>query len=420
MAPLKEAITELVEIAERAAGQGTIDTLCTRLAAHLGVDICSIYVRERDGERRVGGELVLRATHGQPAALVGRVRMRVGEGLTGFAVDCLRPVTVARAQRDARNRAFDGIDEDEHPGFLALPLLDAGTALGAMVLQRKEARAFVPAEIVFAQALSVVVVHALERVRALTPAAAQAASRRPTEVTLRGTVGAPGATLGTAVVRERTRAAASRSGPIDPAEERTRLGRAIAETAEEIAALEAWATVEAPLDASTMRALLASSRYVLDDARLRGRMLRAVQDGLAAERAVEMVIAEYARNLGASGDAALLERALEVEALGLRVCARLDGRQSAFQPGAVLCAARVTACDVLELAAHHGVGILIEGTAQASPGLPIALALRLPALCGIGELFRWVGDGDRVLLRADEGVAVLNPSRVDVAAFRRT
>ena len=105
MAPLKEAITELVEIAERAAGQGTIDTLCARLAAHLGVDICSIYVRERDGERRVGGELVLRATHGQPADLVGRVRMRVGEGLTGFAVDCLRPVTVARAQRDARNRA---------------------------------------------------------------------------------------------------------------------------------------------------------------------------------------------------------------------------------------------------------------------------------------------------------------------------
>ena len=75
--------------------------------------------------------------------------------------------------------------------------------------------------------------------------------------------------------------------------------------------------------------------------------------------------------------------------------------------------------DVLELAAHHGGGVLLEGPAERSPGLPIALALALPVLCDVTELFRWVADGDRVLLRADEAVAVLNPSRVEVAAFRR-
>jgi phosphoenolpyruvate-protein kinase (PTS system EI component) len=140
---------------------------------------------------------------------------------------------------------------------------------------------------------------------------------------------------------------------------------------------------------------------------------------LSAERAVEMVVAEYVRHLGGTGEAALLERALEVEALGLRVCARLSGRRGALSAGAILCATRVTACDVLELAAHHGVGLLIEGPAQRSPGLPIALALRMPVLCEVGELFRWVSDRDRLLLRADDGIAVLNPSRVDVAAFRR-
>jgi phosphotransferase system enzyme I (PtsP) len=219
------------------------------------------------------------------------------------------------------------------------------------------------------------------------------------------------------MVRERAVVVTKRT--VDPVEEHARLARAIAETAEQIAALEAWALEEAPLDRGTMSGLLASSRFVLDDARLRARLLRAVQEGLAAERAVEQVIAEYVRALGGAGEPALLDRALEVEALGLRVRARLDGRGATIAPGAVLCATRVTACDVLELAAHHGVGIVLEGRADRSPGLPIAMALRLPVLCEVEGLFRWISDGDRVLLRADEGLLMLNPSRVDVHAYRR-
>ena len=415
---MPRAITELIEISDRAVDDpGALDTLCARGAALLGVPICSIYVRERSGDRRVSSELVLSATFGQPKENVGRVRLRVGEGLTGFAVECLRPVTVANAERDARNRTFTGIDEVHHPGLLAVPLLDGGTAIGALVAQRAEARAFDAAEIVLAQVLAVPILHALERIHAVAPDAAARTQRRPTELSLKGLTAAPGSALGSAMVRER--AIASRKRTVDPIEEHARLGRAIAETAEEIAALEAWATAEAPLDRGTMGALLAPSRYVLDDARLRGRLLRAVQEGLPAERAVEQVIAEYVRALGSSGEAALLDRALEVEALGLRVRARLDGRGGAFAPGAVLCATRVTACDVLELAANHGVGVVLEGKADRSPGLRIALALRLPVLCEVEGLFRWISDGDRVLLRADDGVVVLNPSRVDVVAYRR-
>src|SRR6185436_6929035 len=98
----------------------------------LGVDVCSIYLREgaAEGDRRGAGELVLRATHGLPASAVGAVRMRVGEGLTGFAVECLRPVSVAMVTSDARNKRFAGLGEERFPALCAMPLVDGGRAVG--------------------------------------------------------------------------------------------------------------------------------------------------------------------------------------------------------------------------------------------------------------------------------------------------
>ena len=47
------------------------------------------------------------------------------------------------------------------------------------------------------------------------------------------------------------------------------------------------------------------------------------------------------------------------------------------------------------------------------------MALGLPVVAGVTELFRWVSDGDRVLVDGDGGSVIVNPSRVDVAAHRK-
>jgi phosphotransferase system, enzyme I, PtsP len=100
-----DAMLALAEEASREAPLADVlASLCQSIAALLAVDVCSIYLRETaepadavpiEQDRRERGDLVMRATHGYPRAVVGAVRMRVGEGLTGFAVECLRPVSVA-------------------------------------------------------------------------------------------------------------------------------------------------------------------------------------------------------------------------------------------------------------------------------------------------------------------------------------
>jgi len=425
----------LTEEASRPAPLGDVLAgLCERIALLLSVDVCSVYLREApralfdDGS----GDLVLRATYGQPQNAVGTVRMRVGEGLTGFAVECLRPVSVARAADDARNKAFPGVDEARFPSLCALPLVDGGRAVGALVIQRRLPKAFGQREIVLAASVTAPVLFAIERsrsrdreARALEKAQAAAhPSTRPHEVMLRGLSLAPGSALGTVALRRHAPARsidAMRDAAADPDEERAHLTRALADAADEIAGLESWALqqMSPSIDRAMMLSLLSPSRFVLDDARMRNRMIKQVQAGAAAEEAVEQVMREYTRLLSSSGDPVLSARAVEVEALCLRVMARLHGGRVPFKAGAILCAARLTVCDALELGAAHGAGVALASTTDDAPGAQVARALGLPIVRGVRELFRWVADGDRAIVDGDAGTLVLNPSRIDVAEFRR-
>ena len=425
-----DAMLELAEQASRPAPlPEVLESLCARIAQVLSVEVCSIYLRElvdSPGNRRVAGDLVLRANAGYSRDAVGRVRMRVGEGLTGFAVECLRPVSVARASTDARNKPFAGMDEERYPSFCAVPLVDGGRAVGALVVQRKQPRAFGQREIVLIASMAPPVLFAHQRARLrerermaeLAASASATPHARVHEVTLRGQPAAPGASLGTIAVRRHHQPArAAQAGSL--ADEHARLGQALAEAADEMTKWVAWAMSWGPLDRATMASLISPARFVLDDARLRGRMRDHVDDGATAEAAVERVMREYTRVLSSSGEKLLVERALEVEALCLRVLNRLGAPASKLPPGSVLAAGRLTVCDAIELRASHAAGVVLSAPAASSPGLGIAVALQLPVVAGVPELFRWVSDGDRVLVDGDAGTVIVNPSRVDVAAHRK-
>jgi signal transduction protein with GAF and PtsI domain len=295
-------------------------------------------------------------------------------------------------------------------------------------VQRRQPRAFGQREIVLIASLAPPVLFALERARlrererTIEPTA-PVPHARVHEVTLRGHGASPGQALGSIVVRRHHHATKHEGPSPSRADEQARLSRALAEAADEMAKLVAWALDHAPDSdrfwRSTMQSLVSPARFVLDDARLRGRMRDEVDAGATAEVAVERVMREYARVLSSAEEGVLRDRALEVEALCLRVLNLLGAPPTKLPPGAILAAARMTICDAIELKAAHGSGAVLSAPSTASPGLAVAVALGLPVVSGVSELFRWVVDGDRALLDGTAGTMIVNPSRVDVAAHRK-
>ena len=100
-------------------------------------DVCSVYLLEPDRSN-----LVLAATIGLRTESIGRVRMRLNEGLVGLVGEQVRPQVVEDATRHPRFKYFREAGEDPYHSFLGVPLIDRGLLQGVLVVQTVEPRAF--------------------------------------------------------------------------------------------------------------------------------------------------------------------------------------------------------------------------------------------------------------------------------------
>jgi uroporphyrinogen-III synthase len=95
-------------------------------------DSCFIYVLE-------GNELVLGASKNPHEELLDRLKLRLGQGITGWVAEHREPVAVFReAYKDSRFKYFNELPEDRYEAFLSVPLLSRGRLVGVMNLQHRE------------------------------------------------------------------------------------------------------------------------------------------------------------------------------------------------------------------------------------------------------------------------------------------
>jgi GAF domain-containing protein len=122
--------------------EATLDLITRRSAEVMGMDSCSIYLLDQDGDR-----LVLKATTGLAAEAVGQVYLRLGEGLTGWAAQTGQPVAEADAARDPRFKYLPETQEARFQSLLAVPLINQGRVIGAMNVQTRGHHEFTGEEV---------------------------------------------------------------------------------------------------------------------------------------------------------------------------------------------------------------------------------------------------------------------------------
>src|SRR5438309_2416913 len=94
-------------------------------------DSCLIYVLESE-------ELVLRASKNPHPDVVDRLKLHVGEGITGWVAEHREPVAVSKnASQDPRFRIFHELPEDTYEAFLSVPLMSRSRVVGVINLQHR-------------------------------------------------------------------------------------------------------------------------------------------------------------------------------------------------------------------------------------------------------------------------------------------
>lgn len=95
-------------------------------------DSCLLYLL--DGE-----ELVLVAANAPKPDTVGRVRLKLSEGLTGWVARERRLLTISReAYLDPRFKLFTDLPEDTFEAFLSAPVIIRGRVAGVINVQHRE------------------------------------------------------------------------------------------------------------------------------------------------------------------------------------------------------------------------------------------------------------------------------------------
>jgi two-component system, sensor histidine kinase PdtaS len=123
----------------------TLDLIARKTTEVMHVDSCSIYLLDPDGET-----LRLRASTGLARRALGRATLRVGEGMTGYAVAQNAPVYAAHAPDHPHFKKVDEAEETDFCSLLAIPLLAGETSphpIGALNVQTLTTTHFSQAEI---------------------------------------------------------------------------------------------------------------------------------------------------------------------------------------------------------------------------------------------------------------------------------
>ncbi len=106
-------------------------------------EACLVYLIEKDTE-----EVVLRASQLPHAAELGSLRMKVGEGITGWVAEHNSVVALSSmAGKDSRFKKFTGLVEDTYDAFLSVPIVANGETIGVVNVHHRRAHEHTEQEI---------------------------------------------------------------------------------------------------------------------------------------------------------------------------------------------------------------------------------------------------------------------------------
>src|SRR5207245_11437378 len=104
---------------------------------------------------RATNEIVLRASQLPHDAEIGKVRLKMGEGITGWVAVHNSVVALAKdAASDARFKRFSSLQEDTHEAFLSVPLVNSGELIGVINVHHREPHKHTSAEVALQRIIS--------------------------------------------------------------------------------------------------------------------------------------------------------------------------------------------------------------------------------------------------------------------------
>jgi phosphotransferase system, enzyme I, PtsP len=410
-------LCDIGELADLLTGSENIFTFLQRIvemvARHLDADVCSIYLYEEKSE-----ELVLTATVGLNPNAVGKIRMKMGEGLVGNTLSTRKPLVVDKATVDEHYKYFKEADEDRFESFLAVPIQRGDEKIGVLVVQHEKESFFLKSDLDALRASSSQLAGSIESARLMMELDIMGVNREngaPNmgELTLvKGETSSSGYAFAPIVVYKKTQGfllSENAASTHDDTYSLEDFFEAIRMTTHQLREMETGFVERLPESASL---IFTAHFMILKDPSFINKMVDQIKEGKNPPDAIRSVVNKYIRVFSSSPHAYMKEKANDVEDLGGRILRNLiqkTSREPSIGQKRIVISKELFPSDVMKLASDEVQAIILVGGGITSHISILARSLNIPLVITDNEKLLSLPGGTLAIVDADVGNIYIEP-----------
>lgn len=415
-------LCDIGDLAALLAGSDNIENFLQNtvvmVSRHLNAEVGSIYLYDEQAN-----ELILKATIGLNPAAVGKVRMKLTEGLVGYTLNEMKPVCVGCAGRNPHFKYFKEADEDSFESFLSVPICRGSERIGVLVVQHSQQNYFDEIDVMALRATASQLAGAIENAKLL-----MGLRRHQTELAkpdslknlsfVKGKVGVKGFAFGPATVLKGSHTQMLHEDyDVRFATSLDDFYKAVKKTDHQLKDLQDRCIKRVPESAAL---IFAAHAMILKDPKFLDNMVQRIKKGMEPARAVRAVAQEYIELFSSSSHAYMREKVNDIQDLAGRILKNLKVREERVSfpyEGQIVIASELYPSDILKLVSENIQGIILVKGGVTSHVTIISRSLQIPLIIADREELLELPDQTPILIDAEEGNIYVNPSEEIVSRF---
>jgi phosphotransferase system, enzyme I, PtsP len=399
-------------MAARESPQARLDQVAVLIASNMVAEVCSLYLRRRDGS------LELFATEGLNPEAVHNTHLKRGEGLVGLIAEQAEPMQFADAQTHPAFSYRPETGEEIYHSFIGVPVLRGGRSIGVLTVQNRTQRHYSDEEVEALQTTAMVIAELITSGGVTVSEEVSADGRRDQSARFPGLALSEGVALGHVVLHE-PRIVVTKLIAEDIDLERRRLAQAIDELAGLIDGMLERGDLQR---AGEHREVLEAFRMFAHDRGWRRRLDEALITGLTAEAAVERVRNDTRARMLRQIDPYARERLHDIDDLSNRLLRLLAGgggtaATSNLPQDTILVARTMGPAELLDYDRQRLRGLVLEEGGPSSHVAIVARALGIAAISQAKGALDAVEPGDAAIVDAEVGELHVRPTPEVIAAY---
>ncbi len=398
-------------MAEHESAQARLDKVVMLIASNIVAEVCSLYLRRRDGS------LELVATEGLNPGAVHNTHLKPGEGLVGLVAEQAEPKQFADAQHHPAFSYRPETGEEAYHSFVGVPILRGGHTIGVLTVQNRTMRQYGDEEVEALQTTAMVIAETLAA-GGIVSDEVTAETRRDSNARFTGQPISESVALGHVVLHE-PRIVVTRLIAEDAELERRRLQQAIEDLTGQIDDMMERGDLAR---AGEHHEVLEAFRMFAHDHGWRRRLHEALATGLTAEAAVQRVRNDTRARMLRLPDQRFRDRLHDIDDLSNRLLRFLSGGTETAATGnlpedAIVIARTMGPAELLDYDRQRLRGLVLEEGGVNSHVAIVARALGIAAITQCKGVLEAVEQGDAAIVDAQGGELHLRPTQEVISAY---